>query len=68
MSNIGRPIRYPTLGDIPPEVIGEHRRLLEDMIMLLDLAYGRQGKGTNARFVTIADLVAAGVVADGVIK
>lgn len=68
MGSVGRAVKLPSLGEIPASVDADTANLFNDIIMLLDIAYGRQGKGTNTRFVTIQDLVNAGVVADGVIK
>lgn len=68
MATVGRTIKLPTLDEIPDDCPPKTREFLENVLMLLDIAYGRQGKGTNTRFVSIQDLVNAGVVADGVIK
>lgn len=68
MPTVGRAIKLPTFGEIPASVDRATAEMLNDIVMLLDIAYGRQGKGTNSRFVTIQDLVNAGLVADGVIK
>jgi hypothetical protein len=68
MATVGRAVKLPALGDIPADCPPQTRELLENLLLTLDIAYGRVGKGTNTRFVTIQDLVNAGVVADGVIK
>lgn len=60
--------RPPPLADVPKDVSPDLAELLGQMIATHDIREGRTAKGTNSRFVTIQDLVNAGVVADGVIK
>lgn len=68
MADLQRPVKIPSLGDIPPDTPPALRDLLESLILSIDIREGRVGKGTNSRFVTIQDLVDAGVVQDGVIR
>lgn len=68
MADLGRTPKIPTLGDIPPDVSPALRELLENIILSIDIREGRVGRGTNSRFVTIQDLVAAGVIAEGDIE
>lgn len=59
----------PGLPAIPNNVSSEAQAWMRQVTQVLQTMYG-QGKsaGTNSRFVTIQDLVDAGVVANGVIK
>lgn len=68
MPTIGRTVKPLSIDDIPADMEPRMREVLEAIIYAIDLREGRVAKGTNSRFVTIQDLVAAGVVADGVIK
>ncbi|MDH4172137.1 MAG: hypothetical protein OEW90_04985 [Betaproteobacteria bacterium] len=68
MPSIGRKIKVPALGDIPPDTPKPMRDLLESIIYSLDVREGRVAARTNSRFVTIQDLVDAAVVNDGVIE
>jgi len=68
MAGLGRKLVMPALGDIPADTPPQLRKLLEDIIYALDVREGRVAKGTNSRFVTIQDLVEAGVIADGDIE
>jgi hypothetical protein len=65
---VARTLNPPSIGDIPPDTPPALRQLLEDLIYAMQLREGRVGAGTNSRFVTIQDLVDAGVVVDGKIK
>lgn len=67
MSDVGRKIKPTTLGELPPDMDPRVREVLEAIMYALDLREGRIAAGTNSRFVTIQDLVDAGVVADKVI-
>ena len=68
MPSIGRTIKVPSLDEIPPGLDPQLQALLEAIIYAIDVREGRVAKGTNSRFVTIQDLVDAGVVNDGVIE
>lgn len=68
MADIGRKIKPTTLGELPPDLDPRLKEYLEALAYALDLREGRVAAGTNSRFVTIQDLVDAGVVTDGVIK
>lgn len=68
MTTPDRTIKVPSIEQIPPDASAEMRAVLESIIQSLDTREGRIAKNTNSRFVTIQDLVNAGVVADGVIK
>lgn len=67
MPNIGRKINPPQLPDIPADLDPVLRDILEAYRQGMDLREGRLSPNTNSRFVTIQDLVDAGIVADGVI-
>lgn len=58
-------VRTPTLGDVPKGIDPALKDLLERIILLLDIREGRVAKGTKSRFVTIQDLIDAGVISDG---
>ena len=60
-----RRVDPPILIEVPPDVEKGLRELLEGMRQTIDLREGRLGKGTNSRFVTIQDLIDAGVIAEG---
>jgi len=68
MPSIGRKVPPPLLPDIPEDLDPRLRGILEALYEEIDLREGRQAKGTNSRFVTIEDLVEAGVIADGDIE
>lgn len=63
----GRKIVPPQFSGIPEDFDPRLRGILEELQQALDLREGRIAPGTNTRFVTIGDLVDAGVVADGVL-
>lgn len=63
-----RTIKANVFSDIPPDFDPRLRALLEELQAAIDLREGRIAAGTNTRFVTIQDLVTAGVVADGVME
>jgi hypothetical protein len=65
MPSIGRAIKVPSLEDLPQNVDPQLRTFLEALIYAIDIREGRIAPGTNTRFVTIQDLVDAGVVSDG---
>lgn len=67
MADIGRTPTITTLGELPKSVdqVPGLREWLENLAAAVDIREGRVGKGTNTRFVTIQDLVTAGVVPDG---
>lgn len=67
MADIGRIVKPLSSDDIPADLDPRLRDILEAIIYAIDLREGRVAKNTNSRFVTIQDLVTAGVVADGVI-
>lgn len=64
----GRKIKVPALGDIPKNVDPALRDVLQSIIDAIDLREGRTSPGSNTRFVTIQDLVDAGVITDGQIR
>lgn len=68
MPSIGRTIKVPALDEIPSGLDPKLQALLEGIIYALDVREGRVAKETNSRFVTIQDLVDAGVINDGDIK
>lgn len=68
MPSIGRTIKPPAMADIPRDLDPRLIAILEALIQSNDLREGRIAPLTNTRFVTIQDLVTAGIVADGVIK
>lgn len=68
MPSIGRIVKPISIDDIPADLDPRLREILENVIYSMDLREGRVAKGTNSRFVTIQDLVSAGLIADGVIK
>lgn len=64
MPNVGRRIKPPSMKDIA----GVDPKLLPALQAIIDWVNLREGFSspqTNSRFVTIQDLVDAGVVADG---
>lgn len=63
-----RPIKISSFDSIPDSVDKPLRDLLEQIIHHIDLREGRIAPGTNTRFVSIQDLVDAGVVPDGTIE
>lgn len=63
-----RKILTPAIPDIPPDTPKPVRDALEALKQTADIREGRAARGANARFVTIQDLVDAGIVADGVLK
>lgn len=65
MSKVAGPI--PVIPDVPENLDEGLREFLTAVKTNLDVLAGR-AVGHNVRAVTIADLVTAGVVADGVIK
>lgn len=68
---MARRITTPGIPDIPTGMEQPQRGILEAMKSTIDLREGRLQKVTaaqrNSRFVTIQDLIDAGLVADGVI-
>jgi hypothetical protein len=60
-----RKIITPAIPDIPEDTPKPLRDVLEAMKQWIDIREGRAAKGTNARSVSIQDLVDAGVVPDG---
>lgn len=58
----------PAVPDVPAALEKPLRDVLEALKQTADIREGRAAKGRNARFVTIQDLVDAGIVADGVLK
>lgn len=65
MPNVGRRIKPPAMKDIPAGIDPKLVPLLEAIIGHVNLREGFSSPRTNSRFVTIQDLVDAGVVADG---
>jgi len=65
MPSLGRKVQPPLLPEIPADLEPRLRAILEALYEEIDLREGRQAKGTNSRFVSIEDLVDAGVIADG---
>lgn len=65
MTTIGREIIPPSLEDLPKDIDPKLRSLLEALIYTIDIREGRVARGTNTRFVTIQDLVDAGLINDG---
>lgn len=63
-----RPVQIPGIPKLPDSAPKELRDWCIRVQQILDIRNGIAAKGTNTRFVTIQDLVDAGVVADGVIK
>lgn len=63
-----REIKPPALDDLPDDFDPRIRGVLEQIIYAIDLREGRVARGSNTRFVTIQDLVDAGVVQDGEIE
>lgn len=68
MADIGRKIKPINLEELPADFDPRLRELLEQIVYALDLREGRVAAKTNSRFVTIQDLVDAGVIADGDIE
>ena len=68
MTDVGRKIKVPVPGDLPNDIPKGLRDVLENIIHALDMREGRVAKGTNTRFVTIQDLVDAGLISDGDIE
>lgn len=60
-----RAIKPLSLDDIPADLEPRLRELLEQLIYAADLREGRVARGTNSRFVTIKDLIDAGVIVNG---
>lgn len=68
MPDIGRKIKPISLDDLPADLDPRLREIIESIVYAMDLREGRIARGTNTRFVSIQDLVDAGIVVDGVIK
>lgn len=60
-----REVKVPPLPDVPDDVPPSVRAFLEAVKQSLEIREGRIASGTNSRFVTIKDLVDAGVIAQG---
>jgi hypothetical protein len=58
-------VKVPTIAEIPKAVDPGVRDVLEGIIQTHDIREGRAAKGTNSRFVTIQDLINAGIIVDG---
>lgn len=58
-------IRIPELPDLPDDLPIELRKWCEAVEQQLQIFRGVVAAGTNTRFVTIADLIAAGVINEG---
>lgn len=67
MTSLGRPLTMPEVGDLPLDMDPHLRSVLEAIIQTIDIREGRQLKGKNVRFVTIQDLIDAGLIVDGAI-
>lgn len=63
-----RAIKVPELPELGADVPQAVRDWCHTADQMLGIAFGRVAAGTNTRFVTIQDLVDAGVVPDGLIK
>lgn len=61
-------VKPPQLPGLPDTLDPQLRAYLETLELKCQIYEGTIAKLTNSRFVTIQDLVSAGVVADGVIK
>jgi len=65
MTDIDRKVKTPLLADIPPDFDPRLITILRALQESVDLREGRTAKGTNSRFVTIQDLIDAGVINEG---
>lgn len=65
MTDIGRKIKPPVLPDIPQDIDPRLIKQFQGLRDAIDLREGRVASGKNARFVTIQDLIDAGVINDG---
>lgn len=63
-----RPVKLPELPELPADLPAGLKDWCEAVEQRLRIMQGQVAKETNSRSVTIHDLVAAGLVADGVIK
>lgn len=68
MSGLGRPLTMPELGEVPPGTEPALKSLVENIVQTIEIREGRTLRGKNTRFVTIQDLIDAGVVVEGVIE
>lgn len=65
---MARRIKPINVQQIPKDCPPWLKRMLEEMIYNQQLREGQIAPGTNSRFVTIQDLVDAGIVPDGGIE
>lgn len=65
---MSRRIRIPELPELPPDTPAALREWCEAVDQILSIFRGTVAQGTNTRFVTIQDLIDAGVIAEGDIE
>lgn len=58
-------LKPPHINDIPRDFDPRLREILEQLREYIDFREGQIAKGTKSRFVTIQDLIDAGVIAEG---
>lgn len=63
-----RPVKMPSMPALPANLDPALRDWCQSVEMILQIQLGLVAKNTNSRFVTIHDLVATGIVPDGVLE